>query len=460
LISATGIFAATSAMTVVNVALPFITKAFQSDVSTSQWVLLSYLLTTSSLLINAGRLGDILGPFRMHQAGLLILITSSFFCALSRTEGMLVTFRIFEGLGGAMIISNGPGAVTSFFPPRQRGKVLGLLAGIVGTSLSVGPAIAGFLVEVFGWRSIFIYNVPIGILGLVLGRFVPALPRETGKVNIDIAGGLLLFLFIVSFVLGLDGIRRFGWSSPAVLFLSALFLLCLSGFILAERTVRHPMLDLRLFRNPTFALAQAGNFLGHMSTMGVFFLMPFYLVGALKVSAQASGLILLPLTVMMVVIGPASGYFSDHLGTKWPAVCGMVLTCLGLFSLTSLAQDTSILGVMLRLALLGAGRAVYQSPNFSAAMGSVRKDYIGVAGGVYAATRYLGSLSGIAVVGSYFSARQASYLQRESPGDSIGAVPFLAALQDTFLLSLGIAALGFLTALFEKELNAATHHRP
>jgi len=455
-VTGSGIFLATSALTVVNVALPFVTEAFRSDISITQWVLLVYLITTSSLLINFGRLGDLFNPFRVHYAGLLIFTLFSLFCSLAQSVEVLVTLRILQGIGGAMIVSTSPGTVTSVFPADQRGKILGLQAGLVGIALSIGPTLAGVLIGMFGWRSIFLYNVPFGVIGIILCWIVSPPPQEHRKVQIDIIGGVLLLFTVTSFVLAINWARQLGWSSPSVLFLSALFLLSLPSFLLTETLVPHPMLDLALFRNRIFVLAQSGNFLIHMSSIGIFLLIPFYLVKILGASALVTGLIMLPLTVMIIIMGPVSGFLADRMGTKWLSVCGLLFTCLGYYSLTSLGQNSSVFGIILRLTVLGLGQAVFQSPNLSATMGSVSTERVGIAGGIHGTMRHLGNLAGIAIVGSYFSARRASIMESQAlagPAKEIATSSFLGALHETFFLSLLIAIIALATSLFQKSLR-------
>lgn len=452
-VTGAGIFLATSAVTVVNVALPFITDAFQSNISITQWVLLVYLITTSSLLINFGRLGDLLSPFRVHYLGLLIFTLASFLCSLAQSVEMLIAFRIIQGLGGAMIISNSPGTVTSVFPPDQRGKVLGFQVAVVGVALTIGPPLAGLLIGLFGWRSIFLYNVPFGIMGIIFCWLIPTPSRETKKVQLDLAGGILLILTVASFVLAIHWAREFGWSSPRVLFLSGLFLICLPGFLYTETIIPQPMLDLRLFKNRIFSLAQAGNFLIHASSIGILFLMPFYFVRVLHFSAQASGLTLLPLTTMTIIMGPTSGYLSDRFGTKWPSACGALFSCIGLYMLTSLNQDSSVLSILLRLTVLGLGRSLFQSPNLNATLSSISVERIGVAGGIHATMRHLGNLTGVAVLGSYFTARRIQIGSQSLVGTSeqIATTSFLGALNDTFFLSLSIATLALVLTLLQKN---------
>ena len=459
-VTGAGIFLATSALTVVNVALPFVTEAFQTDISSTQWVLLVYLLTTSSLLINFGRLGDLVSPFRVHYLGLIIFTLFSLLCSFAQSVELLVTLRVFQGIGGAMIVSTSPGTVTAVFPTHQRGRILGLQAGLVGIALSIGPTLAGILIGFFGWRAIFLYNVPFGIIGILLCWVVSPPIQERKRVQIDIVGGVILLLTVTSFVLAINWARQLGWSSPSVLLLSALFLLSLPGFLLTERLVSHPMLDLSLFKNRIFVLAQSGNFLIHVSSVGIFLLIPFYLVRILQFSAQATGLTMLPLTVMIIIMGPISGLLADRIGTKWLSVCGVLFACLGYYSLTSLAQDSSVFGIILRLSVLGFGQAVYQSPNLTATMGSVSTERVGVAGGIHGTMRHLGNLTGIAIVGSHFSARRASLMASQSltvPAEEIATSSFLSALHEAFFLSFFISIIALVTSLFQKTIRPKAH---
>ncbi len=459
-VTGSGIFLATSALTVLNVALPFITEAFQTDISSTQWVLLVYLLTTSSLLINFGRLGDLVSPFRVHYLGLIIFTVFSLLCSFAQSVELLVTLRVFQGIGGAMIVATSPGTVTAVFPTHQRGKILGLQAGLVGIALSIGPTLAGILIGLFGWRSIFLYNVPFGVIGILLCWVVSPPPQERRRVQIDIVGGVMLLLAVTSFALAISWARQLGWSSPSVLFLSALFLLSLPGFLLTETLVPHPMLELSLFKNRIFVLAQSGNFLIHMSSVGIFLLIPFYLVQILQVSAQATGLFMLPLTIMIIIMGPISGFLADRMGTKWLSVCGLLFACVGYYSLTSLDQNSSVFGIILRLSVLGLGHAVYQSPNLSATMGSVSTERVGIAGGIHGTMRHLGNLTGIAIVGNYFSARQASLMESQTltvPGEEIATSSFLGALHEAFFLSFLIAIIALVTSLFQKSRRTKSY---
>ncbi len=448
-----GVFLTTSGLTIVNVALPFITEDFGSDIRSAQWILLGYLLATSSTLINFGRLGDMVGSLRVHTIGFVIFIATSILCSLVTSVEMLIAFRVGQALGASMIIATGPGIITASFPPEQRGKAVGLQGIVVGTSLSLGPTLGGLLTGVFGWRSVFWFNVPVGLLGLLMSTFIKGPAEEHKKVEIDIPGSLLFFAAIACLVLATHRSGDLGWSSPTIVSLMAFSVLLSLAFVQVERKKSNPMLDLTLFKNRVFTLAQLGNYLSNMTMFSVLFLMPFYLVQIRQSSAETVGLLLLPLPLTMVFGGPISGYLTDRLGTKWLSILAMGFLCAGLLSLSTLERDSSAVGIMVRLIILGTGRAFYRSPNLTAILSSITKDRLGVAGGIYATMRHLGNISGVALLGSFFNVRVAHYLQVADLNQTLRSASSLDAFRETFLLGLCVGLLGLVLATFQKELK-------
>ena len=455
---AVGVFLTTSGLTIVNVALPFIVEDFHADLRSAQWILLGYLLATSSTLINFGRLGDLLGSIRIQTTGSLIFIAASLLCGFSSSVEMLIGFRVLQALGASMIIATGPGIITASFPAEQRGKAVGLQGIVVGVSLSLGPSLGGFLTGLFGWKSVFLFNVPVGLLGVSLAYFIwePAVERK--KVNIDVPGSILLFAAIACLVLATHRSRDFPWTSPGIATLVVLSLLLALAFIQVEKRATHPMLDLSLFSNRIFTLAQLGNYLSNMLMFSVLFLIPFYLVHIHQYSAETVGLLLIPLPLTMIVGGPVSGFLTDRLGTKWLSVIAMGLLCVGLLSLSTLDQDSSPMGIMLRLVLLGSGRAFYRAPNLTAILSVITKERFGVAGGIYATMRHLGNISGVAMLGSFFNSRLAATVVTEgpsSPGQSLAGAASVQAFHETFLLATAVAVIGTLLAMLQREVRTS-----
>jgi MFS family permease len=247
------------------------------------------------------------------------------------------------------------------------------------------------------------------------------------------------------------------WSSPSVVVLLVLSVLFTVAFVLIERRAANPMLDLSLFKNQVFAIAQVGNFLSNMILFSVLFLMPFYLVQVLQVTAEAVGLLLLPLAISMVFGGMVGGALTDRFGTKWPSVASMFLFCAGVYSMTSLDASSSTLGIVTRLVLLGTARALYRSPNLIAILSSISMDRLGVAGGIYATMRHLGNIFGVALLGSFFNARLAFHLEgshRIALAQAVTSSSFLSAFHETFYLALLIAFIGLIMSAFQPEFKA------
>jgi len=454
-----GVFLTTSGLTITNVALPYITDSFQSDIRSAQWIVLGYLLTTSSTMINFGRLGDLLGQLRLHTVGFVVFAFFSLLCGLVQSVEWLIALRVFQALGASMIISNGPGIVTSSFPPEQRGRAIGLQATVIGAALSFGPMLGGLLIGLFGWRSVFLFNVPIGILGLLGSYFVKGASPHPKTVSIDVPGSVLFFVSIAALVLATHRTQEMDWASPSVVSLLVLSVVFTLAFVLIERRAVNPMLDLSLFKNQVFAIAQVGNFISNMILFSVLFLMPFYLVQVLQVSAEAVGLLLLPLAISMVFGGMVGGVLTDRFGTKWPSVVSMFLFCAGVYSMTSLDSSSSTLGIVTRLVLLGTARALYRSPNLTAILSSISTDRLGVAGGIYGTMRHLGNIFGVALLGSFFNSRLAFHLEgshRIDLSQNLTRSSFLIAFHETFYLALLITSIGLLMSAFQPEYKVSS----
>jgi EmrB/QacA subfamily drug resistance transporter len=453
---ALGTFMATTAINIVNIGLPAITRAFHTDMSLSQWVLISYLFTTSSFLLNFGKLGDLYGRGRIYSFGLIVFSITSGICGISLSIHQLILFRILQAIGAAMIIGTGAGLVVESFPPDERGKALGIYSALAGISLTIGPSLGGFLIHAFSWRLIFLVNVPLGIIGGAMAILFLNPGARAKQVNFDIIGGILLPLFLLSFLLVFHFGQNNGWSSPIVLFFTLTSILFLFLFITGELKSPYPLLDLKIFRNRVFTAGQISNFLNHLAVFAVMFIMPFYLVDILSLSEAKVGLIITPLTLGMIVVSPASGWLSDRIGTGIIGTIGFVLICLGLFSLSTLTLNSTPWGIVARLSILGIGRGIFSSPNNSAIMGSVRKDQYGIAGAMTANLRHLGNVSGVAIIGALFAQKKSFYLSefQNMANITLGEASqraFIMAFHDTLILATVISALGIFAAAIKAK---------
>jgi EmrB/QacA subfamily drug resistance transporter len=412
---ATGVFLGTIDGSIINVSLPTLMEVLHTDFPTIQWVILGYLLTVTSLLLSVGRLADIQGKKKIYQLGFVIFTLGSMLCGFSPSAGWLVSFRILQAVGASMVTALGSGIITAAFPPHERGKALGIMGTIVSVGIATGPALGGLLIGTIGWRAIFFVNAPVGIIGVIMVRaFVPT-DTPIGRQRFDLVGAGTLFVSLLSLLLALTLGQRLGFDATLVLALLLNFVLFLVIFLLVERKVVQPMVNLTMFHNPLFSFSLLTGFLAFVA-MGGNFILPFYLQDVQGYRAVQVGLLLSVLPIMLSVTAPLSGALSDRFGTRGLATAGLFLMAITFMLLSTLQVNTSTLGYILRIAPLGIGIGLFQSPNNSAIMGTVSKDRLGIASGFLAITRTLGQTAGVAVIGTIFAARAATHA-----GQTIGA---------------------------------------
>ncbi|MBN1218531.1 MAG: MFS transporter [Anaerolineae bacterium] len=446
---ATGVFLGTIDGSIVNVSLPTMMQALQTDFPTIQWVILGYLLVITCLLLSMGRLADIRGKKKVYLLGFVIFTLSSMLCGLAPGAGWLVAFRVIQAIGAAMVTALGMGIVTAAFPPQERGKALGIMGTIVSVGIAAGPALGGLLIGTVGWRAIFFVNVPVGIVGVLMVRaFVPD-DIPTGRQRFDFAGAGALFIGLLSLLLALTLGQRLGFSAPLILALLVNFVLFLVLFLLVEGKVAQPIVDLSMFHNPLFSTSLLTGFMTFVA-LGSSFILPFYLQDVLGYSATQVGLLLTVLPAMLSITAPLSGTLSDRFGTRGLTTTGLLLIAFTFLMLSTLQTDTSTLGYILRIVPLGIGMGMFQSPNNSAIMGAVGKQRLGIGSGMLAMTRTLGQTTGVAVIGTIFAARAAMHGGQAISAelDAVSSAALVRGLHDAAIL-VGLMMFGavFISAL-------------
>ncbi len=433
-----GSFMAALDGSVVNTVLPLIRAAFGSSVAEIEWVVTIYLLVVSGLLLTFGRLGDIRGQRSVYLAGFAIFTLGSGLCALSPGAGALIAWRGAQALGAAMLAANSPAILTKIFPPGQRGRALGLQATMTYLGLTVGPSLGGWLAGRFGWRAVFTINLPIGALALALCARVlaPDPPPARGE-RFDPAGALTFLAGLVSLLLALNLGHAWGWVSPSILALLVIAALALGAFIVIERRVPQPMLDLALFRRRLFTAAAATAFLNYICIFSVVFLMPFYLIQGRGLTPAEAGILLTAQPLVMAVAAPLSGALSDRIGSRLLSSLGMLILGIGLAFLAGLGPTTPLPTVALLLCVVGLGTGIFVSPNTSALMGAAPRDRQGIAAGVQATARNVGMVTGVGIAGALFT----TVLARQ--GADLG---LYFGVRLAFLVAAGVAVLGALVS--------------
>jgi EmrB/QacA subfamily drug resistance transporter len=437
-----GIFMSTIDGSIVNVALPTLVRSFDTQFAIVQWVVLSYLLTLTTLMLSMGRLGDMVGKKPLYTAGFIIFTIGSLLCGLAPTVYWLIGFRVVQAIGSAMMMALGMAIVTEAFPPSERGKALGISGSTVSMGIVLGPVLGGFLIGAFSWHWIFFVNLPIGIVGTwMVTRFVPSL-KPAGGQRFDLLGAVTLCASLLALLTGLTLGQQSGFTEPLTLSLFAAWLVLLAAFVAIEFKVEQPMIDLNLFRNRLFNINLITGFATFVSMAGTTVLMPFYLENVLGYSPQSVGFLLAIVPIAVGITAPLSGMLSDRVGTRPITVVGLLVMLLGFYAISTLSLDTTGVGYVLRFLPIGIGIGIFQSPNNSAVMGAVPRQRLGVASGLLSITRTLGQTTGIAVLGALWASRVAFHAGGMPIGGATAAPPAaqVAALGNSFSITMILLA--------------------
>jgi len=368
----------------VNIALPTVAGHFHTGLQTIQWIVISYALTISALLLPMGRMADLVGRTKVYILGSIIFALAAGLAGAAPTLPVLILARIIQGCGAAMSQGTGMAIITSTFPAGERGKAIGMVMTVVGVGAIAGPAVGGLLVGALDWRWVFYINVPLGLVGVVAALAI--LDKErTGDMaagssgrKFDWLGTALSSGALLTLLLAITSGQKAGWSSPPILAAMIGFVALLSVFVWWELRVSEPLLDLRLFQRRVFSLGVSAAFLTFLGGSAVMFLTPFYLQSVLDYSPQRAGLFVVPAALCIAVVGPISGRLSDRYGWRRFTVGGLVCGFAGLSILSQMNESSPWFLVMAALMLQSTGMGTFYSPNTSSILSAVERHRYGV----------------------------------------------------------------------------------
>ncbi|HEU4392997.1 MAG TPA: MFS transporter [Solirubrobacterales bacterium] len=434
--------------TVVNVALPSIQRDLDASISGLEWTINGYTLSFAVLLATGGRLGDIFGRRRMFLFGVVIFALSSATAGFAPDATALVLSRVVQGVGAALMMPATLSIITDAFPAAERGKAMGMWAGVSALALAVGPVLGGFLTEHVSWRAIFYLNIPVAIGAVTAALFAVRESRDTsvGR-EVDFAGVAVLTATLTALVLALVEGNAWGWGSPGIVALLAGAAIGAVAFVAIELRVRVPMVEFRFFSDRNFVGAVVVALIVSFAMLGVFFFLALYMQNILRYSPLEAGVRFLPSTLMIVTVAPVAGRLSDRIGPRWLIAGGLAIVAASLFSFSGIAVDSTYLDLLPGFMLLGIGIAMTMSPMTSAAMNAVPVQKAGIASGVLSMFRMVGGSLGIAVTGAIFQGSVgASNFESASPQDFVDAlgvamtVSALVALAGAFFAAAAIRA--------------------
>ena len=396
--------------TVVNVALPSIRSSLGMSIEGLEWVVAGYALTFAAFMLVGGKLADFLGRRLIFMVGLAVFTGASLACGLAPNGGFLIGARVVQGLGGALMNPATLSIITATFAARERGKAIGIWAGVSAMALAIGPLVGGLLTEHVNWNWIFFINVPIGIIGLFATPIFIAETRDESAVqSLDIPGLAASAIGLFSLTYAFIEASNYGWTSARILGAFAIAAVALVSFALLELRQRAPMLDLTLFRNRTFSGANAAMLFVGLAMFGTFFFVSLYMQNVLGYSPVQAGASFLPMTILIILIAPRAGALTDRVGSRWLVGGGMTLLSGMLFYYTTLGAQESFWALLPGLLLGGVGMGMTMTPVTAAAMSAVPVDKAGVGSAVLNSARQVGGSLGIAVMGSIV-ASASSYL--------------------------------------------------
>ncbi len=428
-----------------NIALPTIGKRFSMGAALLGWVSTSYLLTAAMFLVPFGKVADIVGRKRIFTYGVATYTLASLLAGLSTSGLFLIGARVMQGIGGAMMTSTIVAILTSVFPASERGKALGASVAATYMGLSLGPLLGGFLTQQLGWRSIFLINVPLGlvVIALALSQLKGEWAEARDK-SLDVAGSIVYGVSLVVLMYGLSLLPK---TMGAILI--SLGLAGLAGFVRWELRASNPILDMKLIQqNHTFAFSNLAALLNYSATFATTFLLSLYLQTVKSLPPQQAGLILVARSVVMAIFSPLTGRLSDRVEPRVLASAGMGLLSAGLVLLAFLSANTGVGFIVAVLILHGLGYALFSSPNVNAIMGSVEKRHYGVASAMTGTMRLIGQMLSMGIVTLIL----ALYLGpvEITPEQSEG---FLRGARSAFLVSAILCSGGVLASLVRGKIR-------
>lgn len=428
------------------IALPVIAKELNTSLSILIWILMGYMLSITVFVPTFGRISDIYGRKMMYTVGFGILTLGSLICGFSQTGIQLLIFRIIQSIGGSLMLANSTAIVADAFPRGELGKALGINSMVIAVGSAIGPIVGGFLTN-FGWRWIFFFNVPIGIIGTIWAALQLKEIKEPSKgEKLDYSGTITFTFGLFLLLLGISMGGIIGWASPIVLgsIISSIFLLAIWVYI--ENKAKQPMLDLRLFESRLLSFAYISILLNGIARGAVTFLLIFYFHGAKGMNPLQAGILLTPFALSMMATASVGGVLSDKYGSRGLSSLGLGISAIGLLGFSRIAANTPIWELILWMVIMGGGSGLFNSPNTSAIMGNVPVGKRGIAAGTRVMLNNTGSVISIALAMAATSSSMTPKIMQEIftgsvAGSSIEVNEFISGLRNAFIISFVITVI-------------------
>lgn len=438
-----------------NISLPVIASFFKANLGAVSRLPLAYLLVVTSTALLFGKLGDIISFKKIFTWGLVVFVSGTLLCGFAPRLDLLLGLRVYQCIGEAMFSPIGIAIVTTFLPDNVKGRALGLMATAQGLGFCLGPVLGGFINDYLSWHGIFFVNIPFGILALIAAiKFIPSKQPEPDSRRVDMIGAVLVFICLSTLIYALNSISQLGLKDRSVQICFLVSLVSFAIFIMLERKLRFPILDLSLFRNRDFTFATASALCTIFVYMGLIFMLPFYLEMVRGIDIVRAGFLLMAPALMVIIFAPIAGIISDRLGSRWVCSSGLALTTLAFLIFSMMKPETPIWIFSIPLILAGIAIGFFLPGNNKLVMMHAPQDRQGMASAIYKILNSSGGALGIAVLPILIinTVRENAALQhvemsavKSSPGILI------LGFDSAFKFAMFVCIIGLVMAIFAKD---------
>jgi EmrB/QacA subfamily drug resistance transporter len=456
IITAVGMFTIMSTLdaSIVNIALPVMSKDLHVPMNQAEWVVSIYLIVICALLLLMGKLGDSLGKIRVFRLGTVLFTIGSLLAGFNHSFYLLLFARVMQALGASMTMANNNGIITEVFPQNERGKALGLIGSFVAVGSIAGPGIGGLILGALPWGYIFWINIPIGIITMIVGHFVLPKDLQTSHQPIDWGGFGSYVLAIVPFFLAVSLGQEVGFGKPWIIGLFIFAVLAFSLFVAIEHRHHAPLVSFKLFANHEFTVSLLTGFLIFVTNFFSNVITPFYLENARGFSATHAGYLMMVFPIVQVIIAPLSGSLSDKIGPYFLTLVGLAAILIAQVGYAMWHLASPLWVIIVIIAINGFGNGVFQSPNNTIIMSAVAPKDLGIAGGLNALARNLGMVVGISAATTTLFAAMS-----HTAGHHMSTYPtghnqlFISGMRVAFVVAIILCVIAFVLTAYRMWQN-------
>lgn len=433
-----------------NIALPTISQSLGVTSGAIIWIVSAYSITTSTLILFFGRLGDIVGKTRFYLIGVAVYTISSIFGGMATSLTMLVVARVVQAIGTSCTMANSQGLITMVFPQNERGRAMGIYGGAVSVGLLAGPTLGGLIIAYLPWQYMFLLKAPVTIVAFLLGlRFFPKEEVPAQKEKMDYPGAFLYAIAIVSLLYSMQEGYAAGYTSAVILSGIALSAVTFTAFFILQRKRTMPLLDLGLFKNPVFSLNTFTAFIQMFTMAFGNIIIPFYMQGVLGTPVHIAGLYMTVSPVIVLLVTPISGILTDRVRGEGLALIGQVLNCAGLLMMATLTKNSPVITMIIYYCVISFGNALFNAPNNTLIMSNVPQEKLGIGGSASMCIRNIGMTLGVAFTTAVLYGGMSKVLGYHVTGYVPGSGQedaFMYGMRNTFLIASFVCVIGIVVS--------------